>query len=61
MSTETEVIAFSVGELSKKEESDTTNSQKKKSIPFEEAEKFYKTHAVDFSQLKKWTREELYE
>ena len=47
---EIEIIAFPV----EKEASTTKHS-------YESAVKFYKRHAVDFTKLEKWTREDLYE
>ena len=51
LETETEIIAFSVDEPPK--------SQTKRT--YEEVVKFYRDNAVDFSNIEKWKREDLYE
>ena len=51
---EVEVIAFTTDEGNKESE-----TRRKKTI--EEAIAFYRKNAVDFSQVKKWTREDLYD
>ena len=51
---EVEVIAFTTDEGNKRSE-----TRRKKTI--EEAIAFYRKNAVDFSKVKKWTREDLYD
>lgn len=51
---EVEVIAFTTDEGNKESE-----TRRKKTI--EEAIAFYRKNAVDFSKVKKWTREDLYD
>ncbi len=49
--TETEIIAFSSEEEPVAERKRT----------YEEAVKFYRDNSIDFSKIKKWKREDLYE
>lgn len=51
LQTETEIIAFSVDEP----------SAGKPSRTYEQVVKFYRDNAVDFSNIEKWKREDLYE
>ena len=48
-----EVIAFTMNE--------TTENSPVKKRTWEEAKEFFKKHAVDFSKIEKWKREDLYE
>lgn len=50
---EVEVIAFTMKE--------TTENPSVKRRTWEEAVEFFKKYAVDFSKIKKWKREDLYE
>ena len=51
LNTEIEIIAFSVEQEPAKESKRT----------YEQAVKFYRDNAIDFSKIKKWKREDLYE
>jgi hypothetical protein len=51
LQTETEIIAFSVDEPVLGESKRT----------YEQVVKFYRDNAIDFSKIKKWKREDLYE
>jgi hypothetical protein len=51
LNTETEIIAISVDEQPNEGDKRT----------YEEAVKFYRDNAADFSKLEKWKREDLYE
>jgi hypothetical protein len=53
LQTATEIIAFAV------EEGTEANLEAKKT--YEEAVRFWDANAIDFSNLKKWKREDLYE
>jgi hypothetical protein len=52
-----EVIAFSFDDVT----SQGIRSEKQHEKTFDEAILFFKENAVDFTQIKKWTREDLYE
>lgn len=53
LQTATEIIAFPLDEGAE------TNQENKRT--YEEAVKFWDANAIDFSNLKKWKREDLYE
>ena len=53
---EVEVIAFNLTDRNA-----TSFREESNELQYQEAIAFFKKNAVDFSKIKKWTREELYE